>query len=236
MVSAPSPDQTHRRVPRAVFLLGGAALAAVSIAAVFETLDGPVQIVVAVAVGAASNTLFRDNEDDELKHLTIVGLSIALGFFATWTVMLLRTNSHTSVSRQAHTQHAPPDVQILSPPVGIPVGEKFTGVRGTATDLPQGDVIWLMSQTVGESGAYLMGEPCAIAPTGQWSCPPVYFGTDEPNRQHYNILVRLLDGKTQQQAIEEWGNARSHQKNDLLYPTPIGKALGTIEVHRIGPP
>lgn len=149
--------------------------------------------------------------------------------------MLLLTHGDASASVRYPINSASPHLQILWPPSGIAVGEKESGVRGVVSGLSQGDTIWLMSQTVGNTRAYLMGEPCAIAQSGHWSCPPVYFGS-APNYQHYYIFVRILDGKAQQQAIEEWGNVRSEGKNALFYPMPIGQAAGRIEVHRIGSP
>lgn len=230
MTSAPPSNKAPRRDPHTLFLLAGAFVAAASIAAIFKTLDGPLQLIVAAGVGASVDVLIKDSKHaGDWSHLAIVALSIALGFFATWTVILLHASGKTAASVQPH-------VQILSPAAGVAVGEKFSDVNGLASDLPQGDTIWLMSQTVGETRSYLMGEPCAIKPSGHWTCPPVYFGTSKPNYQRYNILVRLLDGKTQQHAIEEWGNVRGEGKNALSYPEPIGKSSGSIEVHRYGPP
>lgn len=187
-------------------------------------LDGPLQIVMAAAAGMFASSLMRGSKHDgDWSHLVIVGLAISLAGFATWTVMLLGAGGKRSALAEQPKRIGQPYVKIESPPShDIVVREKFSGVKGFASNLPQGETIWLMSQTVGDARSYLIGEPCAIAESGHWSCPPVYFGTSEPNYQHYYILVRALKGKTLQQVIEEWGNVRSEGKNALSFAKPIG--------------
>jgi hypothetical protein len=223
-----SPEQTPSRFETAIY----AVIASIAAAVVtFATLDSgywPLPLGVGAAVGVGIDRLRRHMGcQRDLNHITIVLLTgIAGCFVATTTILATRSAGRGELQ-----------LKVLSPPsTDISVPEKLEGVSGIVSSIPPGDVIWLMVKQVGDKRTYLMAEPCAVTSDKRWYCPPTYLGGSKPSYQHYKILVQILDGKTQQQVIREWGEMRQSGGNALSYTAPVGETVASIEVHRDGPP
>lgn len=226
MTSKDSVKQPSGRVVAAIYTSAVAVGVALVTLATLHAVYWPVPFAAAAAVAAAFDRALRDGGHEiDPNHIAIVGLAaIAGGLAASTVIFASKSGGPTKLQ-----------LRVLSPPPSdIEVPEKFEGVSGTVSGLPAGDTIWVMVQTVGESRSYLMAEPCAVAPSGSWECPAVYFGGEKPNYQHYKILIQILNGKEQQQAIGAWSERYWAHENDLYYAEPLGKTAATVEVHRAG--
>jgi hypothetical protein len=144
--------------------------------------------------------------------------------------VLLQTGTASTIAAQ------PTDVQILQPVPDQSVGEELDQIHGTVTNLPEGDILWPMVQTVGEHEYYLMPAPCSISAPGRWTCKTVYLGPDGSDQHQYRILIRVLDGQAQQKAINDWMTAVEAGRDSLAYSHLLGRAGPVVTVRRLGPP
>jgi hypothetical protein len=226
VTSTQPSKQPSGRVVTAIYAIATAAAVAIVTLATLHAVYWPIPIVVGAAVAAALDRALRAmGRQIDPNHIAIVGLAATVGAFATSTAVLASQSNGTA---KLH-------LKVLSPPPSnVEVPEKVDGVSGTVSGLPEGDTIWVMVRTVGESRSYLMAEPCAVATSGSWECPAVYFGGKKPNYQHYEMLIQILDGKEQQRAISDWSERYWAHENDLYYAGRLGKTAAMVEVHRAG--
>jgi hypothetical protein len=207
-----------------------AAAAAVSAVAVLRGFTRAAPPLAAVAAGTFAWRLLPapPNTKPQGARAWVILLSAGCAAFGCWTIVLLRDKrTRIPVSGPTH-------VHISTPTKNQSVGQRLDRMHGTVRNLAPGDALWLMVQTIGESGYYPMSTPCAITAPGNWTCERVYVGPDGQDHHRYRILVRILDGRTQQRVINDWA-AQQTGRGTVSYDYPLGRPAARVIVQRFGP-
>lgn len=233
-VTSRLPPDRRSAGPAGIFVLLAAIAAALGTAGLLRGFGAAPEILLAASAGVFADQLLSHSADEPPSWIRLSLICLAAGFagFATWTVVLLRSDQVTASSGDGP---APAQVEILSPPAGAAVRATLMGTRGRVSGLRQGEVIWLMAQTVGDERYYLMANPCPVDSRGRWRCGPVYLGPDRVDHHRYRIWVRILDGEALNQAIERRATSAAEGQADMPCPSPFGRAGGSVVVQRFGP-
>lgn len=166
--------------------------------------------------------------------ISVVLLAAACAGFCCWTILLLKARRTTSVHQTVKVAKTT-RVEIKTPTPNQAVGQDLDGLHGTIVGLAPGDTVWLIVQTVGEHSYYPAQSPCAFKAPDKWSCQRVYVGPRGLDKHRYRILVRILDGHTQQMVIDAWAAALSARRELVSYDYPLGRPGTEVTVQRFGP-
>jgi hypothetical protein len=211
-----------------------ATAAAIAAVGVLSGLAAAAPLAAAAAAGTfAYRVLAPRQQTLGWIEIIVVLLAAACAGFCCWTIVLLKAQRATSVRQTAKV--AKTRVEITTPTRNQAVGQDLDGLHGTITGLAPGDAVWLTVQTVGEHTYYPAQSPCAFKAPDEWSCQRVYVGPRGLDKHRYRILVRILDGHTQQMVINGWAAALSAQRETVSYDDPLGRPGTEVTVHRFGP-
>ncbi len=220
---------------RRVSYLLVAVAATVATVGILNGLEAAAPLAAAAAAGTFAYRVFAPRQQTlGWIEISVVLLAAACAGFCCWTIVLLKARRATSAHQAGNVGKAT-RVEIETPTRNQAVGQDLDGMRGTITGLAPGDTVWLMVQTVGEDSYYPAQSPCAFKAPDEWSCQRLYVGPRGFDRHRYRILVRVLDGHTQQTVINGWAAALGARRKTVSYDHPLGRPVKDVIVHRFGP-
>ncbi|MCD2187827.1 hypothetical protein [Actinomycetospora soli] len=105
--------------------------------------------------------------------------------------------------------------------------------RGTSTGIGPTDVIWLVTQKVGDNSFQPQVLPCTVAADGDWTCPATFIGNKDTDRgQVFDLVLYRVDGRAVT-AFLNYDRTRPEGTYRGLAQMPDGaQELGRIEVVR----
>lgn len=193
-------------------------------------LIGLVVTVVGIVVAILALLVPRSRALRALRHPRTQGLGIGvlLGALILVTVSFFwpggTASSDVATTSSTTTQVVSPRIAITSPGRDDVVPHEIS-VRGTASGLRPGEVVWLVDREEGSDLYYAHDHACPVRDGGAWHCPGVIIGVETDTRR-YEMIGLIIDADALNRFLDwQYNGVETGQ-----YPGMAGLPEGVVHV------
>jgi hypothetical protein len=192
-------------------------------------LIGLVVTVIGIVVATMAWLVPRSRALRALRHPRTqgIGIGVLLGALILFTVSFLwpDRNASSGVTTSSTTTHAVSRRTAITSPGQDDVVPHEISVRGTASGLRPGEVVWLVDREEGGDLYYAHDHACPVRDGGAWHCPGVIIGVEKDTKR-YEIIAVIIDADALNRFLDwQYNGVETGQ-----YPGMAGLPEGVVHV------